>query len=326
MGWSFRKSFKIMPGVRLNLSRKGVGASFGVKGLHLGVGSGRRPRLTGGVGPLHYYQSLGGKRAGVRPPPPPFPTNTAQPAGSGPLRKILVACCILFGVGVVAHSLSSLQPAVTSPRPLSPSAPSVDVPGTASVPATAPLGTAAPAPVKATSAAAEIPASTSANQLRPSQPTPLVERTAAVPNEPAYPAQGTFQEKVAVAQRIALMRYPELGKAGSPFNRTFLREYTRLKVAGSAWLADFHWPVWLAGECAARIKNPALGPIDLRLAPTDVNTDASYVTGTSPASDAAQSASPTSGYSPDPSGGDAVYVHGYYRKNGTYVQPYTRGR
>lgn len=62
MGWSFRESFKILPGVRINLSRKGVGASVGVKGLHLGVGGGRAPRITGGFGPLHYYRSLGARR------------------------------------------------------------------------------------------------------------------------------------------------------------------------------------------------------------------------------------------------------------------------
>ena len=59
MGWSFRESVKILPGIRLNFSRRGVGASIGVRGLHLGFGGGRAPRLTGGIGPLHYYRSLG---------------------------------------------------------------------------------------------------------------------------------------------------------------------------------------------------------------------------------------------------------------------------
>ena len=63
MGLSFRESIKILPGIRLNFSRRGVGASIGAKGLHLGFGGGRPPRLTGGIGPLHYYQSFGSKRA-----------------------------------------------------------------------------------------------------------------------------------------------------------------------------------------------------------------------------------------------------------------------
>lgn len=59
MGWSFRESVKILPGVRLNFSRRGVGASIGGKGVHLGVGGGRAPRITGGFGPFRYYKSLG---------------------------------------------------------------------------------------------------------------------------------------------------------------------------------------------------------------------------------------------------------------------------
>ncbi len=62
MGWSFRESIKILPGVRLNFSRRGIGASIGTKGLHFGFGGGRAPRITGGIGPLHYYQSFGSHR------------------------------------------------------------------------------------------------------------------------------------------------------------------------------------------------------------------------------------------------------------------------
>lgn len=38
MGWRMRKSFKITKGVRLNLSKSGLGLSVGVKGLKFGVG------------------------------------------------------------------------------------------------------------------------------------------------------------------------------------------------------------------------------------------------------------------------------------------------
>ncbi|BCQ27196.1 DUF4236 domain-containing protein (plasmid) [Caballeronia sp. NK8] len=33
MGWSFRKSFKLLPGVRVNLSKSGTSYSFGGKGV-----------------------------------------------------------------------------------------------------------------------------------------------------------------------------------------------------------------------------------------------------------------------------------------------------
>lgn len=46
MGFGFRKSFKIAPGVRLNVSSRGVGASFGVKGLRYSVNSRGQRRTT----------------------------------------------------------------------------------------------------------------------------------------------------------------------------------------------------------------------------------------------------------------------------------------
>ncbi|HEX6608707.1 MAG TPA: DUF4236 domain-containing protein [Chloroflexia bacterium] len=43
MGWRFHKSVKIAPGVRLNLSKRGPGLSFGGRGMRYSVGpSGRR--------------------------------------------------------------------------------------------------------------------------------------------------------------------------------------------------------------------------------------------------------------------------------------------
>jgi hypothetical protein len=43
MGWGFRKSRRIGPGIRLNLGRRGVGVSVGGKGARTSVSStGRR--------------------------------------------------------------------------------------------------------------------------------------------------------------------------------------------------------------------------------------------------------------------------------------------
>lgn len=38
MGFRFRKSFRILPGVKFNLSKTGVSASFGPRGLTTNVG------------------------------------------------------------------------------------------------------------------------------------------------------------------------------------------------------------------------------------------------------------------------------------------------
>lgn len=66
MGFRFRKSFKV-GGVRINLSKSGVGASVGVKGFRVGVGP-RGARVSAsvpGTG-LGYSQKLGGRNARQR--------------------------------------------------------------------------------------------------------------------------------------------------------------------------------------------------------------------------------------------------------------------
>lgn len=66
MGWSIRESFKLSKGTRVNVSRRGLGLSTGVKGLKLGIGSGRRPRVVGGAGPIRFYKGLGRKKSRQR--------------------------------------------------------------------------------------------------------------------------------------------------------------------------------------------------------------------------------------------------------------------
>ena len=48
MGMRFRKSFKIAPGVKLNLSKRGIGVSAGVKGARVSLNS--KGRVTKSVG------------------------------------------------------------------------------------------------------------------------------------------------------------------------------------------------------------------------------------------------------------------------------------
>ena len=69
MGFYLRKGFNFGP-LRLNLSRSGLGASFGVKGARIGLGP-RGSYIHVGRGGLYYRQSLGvpeSRRAPVRPP------------------------------------------------------------------------------------------------------------------------------------------------------------------------------------------------------------------------------------------------------------------
>jgi hypothetical protein len=67
MGWRFQKRVKIAPGVRVNLSKRGAGLSFGGRGLRYSVGpTGRRTTFSiPGTG-LSYVrqQGRGRERAG----------------------------------------------------------------------------------------------------------------------------------------------------------------------------------------------------------------------------------------------------------------------
>ena len=57
MGFYVRKSFRAGP-IRLNLSKSGLGASIGVKGLRIGSGP-RGSYIHAGRGGLYYRQKLG---------------------------------------------------------------------------------------------------------------------------------------------------------------------------------------------------------------------------------------------------------------------------
>ena len=47
MGWRFRRSIRILPGVRVNLSRSGVSTSVGVRGAHITIGHGQVRETVG---------------------------------------------------------------------------------------------------------------------------------------------------------------------------------------------------------------------------------------------------------------------------------------
>lgn len=79
MGFRFRKSVKIAPGVRLNIGKKSVGISAGVKGARVSVNSsGRKTTTVGlpGTG-LSYSKTekIGGRKTTTR----SAPSNNAQP-------------------------------------------------------------------------------------------------------------------------------------------------------------------------------------------------------------------------------------------------------
>lgn len=102
MGFQYRKSIKIMPGVRMNFSRSGIGYSAGVRGARISRSpSGRVTRtlsLPGtGISHRQTLSSGGSARTGgsrgpaplVAPPPPPTPGFFA-PAWEKSLHKAML--------------------------------------------------------------------------------------------------------------------------------------------------------------------------------------------------------------------------------------------
>ena len=102
MGWFLRKSFRVGP-LRLNLSKRGIGASVGVKGARLGVDATGKPYAAGGRYGIYFRESLGASR-------PQEPAGELGPAGEGeassprgPRWWVLVLVALVIGiiVGVV---------------------------------------------------------------------------------------------------------------------------------------------------------------------------------------------------------------------------------
>ena len=88
MGFRFRRSIKLFPGFRLNLSKKGIGTSLGFKGFHLSSGpTGQRATTSiPGTGISFVSQSHKSKSGGnpmrsqdnpsfIKPPKPPMSTK-----------------------------------------------------------------------------------------------------------------------------------------------------------------------------------------------------------------------------------------------------------
>jgi tetratricopeptide (TPR) repeat protein len=102
MSFRMRKSIKVAPGVRLNVSKSGVGASVGGAGSRYSVHSSGRRTVTagGGVIPGVYYQksaSGGGSRSRgataqeAAPPPPAKKPGLFAPKGEKQLYKAIKA-------------------------------------------------------------------------------------------------------------------------------------------------------------------------------------------------------------------------------------------
>lgn len=68
MGWYIRKSINVGP-IRFNLSKSGIGTSFGVKGFRIGIRPDGSSYLHAGRHGIYYREELGGRRRTYQPRP-----------------------------------------------------------------------------------------------------------------------------------------------------------------------------------------------------------------------------------------------------------------
>jgi hypothetical protein len=105
MGFYIRKGFNFGP-LRLNLSRSGLGASFGVKGARFGVGP-RGSYVQMGRGGLYYRQTISPKRHGeFLPTPTPIPST---PAPTEEFQEIASASAVSLTDSSAADLLTELN-------------------------------------------------------------------------------------------------------------------------------------------------------------------------------------------------------------------------
>ena len=108
MGFYIRKGFNFGP-LRLNLSRSGLGASFGVKGARIGVGP-RGSYVQMGRGGLYYRQTISPKRHGeFLPSPPPARLTQQTPAPTEDFHEIASVSAVTLTDSSAADLLSELN-------------------------------------------------------------------------------------------------------------------------------------------------------------------------------------------------------------------------
>lgn len=101
MGLNFRKSIKIAPGVKLNIGKKSVGVSAGVKGAHISMNSSGRKTATisaPGTG-LSYTANLNKKKSSRS----KKSSEAEKSKVNGVLVAVIVVLIAVIAVGVYAY-------------------------------------------------------------------------------------------------------------------------------------------------------------------------------------------------------------------------------
>lgn len=94
MGFRFRKSIKIAPGIKFNINKKSVGVTFGTKGAHYTINSkGTRTKSVGIPGTGLSYVDVENTRKSDK----HYDTGDLQNSNSSKSRKGCTGCgCLIF--------------------------------------------------------------------------------------------------------------------------------------------------------------------------------------------------------------------------------------
>ena len=101
MGFKFRRSFKLAPGVKINLSHRGISTRIGGRGMSITTGR-RGTRLNAGIPGtgISYSTRLGGgsrrRRSSSHPTRSAANTSTVQSAPKSQMKAFLL--CLFFGI------------------------------------------------------------------------------------------------------------------------------------------------------------------------------------------------------------------------------------
>jgi hypothetical protein len=105
MGFRFRRSIRVLPGVRVNFGKRGISTSIGVRGAHVTFGKTGTRTTVGLPGSGISYTHLD-KPNHARPAPPPTPSPDATPGD--PWRGILwIALIIVMLLSAVLSHLAT---------------------------------------------------------------------------------------------------------------------------------------------------------------------------------------------------------------------------
>ena len=322
MAFRFRKSVKLLPGVRVNLSKSGASLSLGGKGFRHTIGHGKQRTTVGILGTGLSYSKVHRVSTGEASTPPEL--SAADYNERTTRRGALALLCI---AAIIACSWASTRtreagsPALPAPNPVA-------------------LEKSEPSPVILRAERAEPP--------RRALPVPTVAPVAVVP------ARVTATPHPHIAWYAAHPKsWPNPVRLTTPvvFPVTRAGKVQGSMTAPSGSVVEV-LRVWPSGDVdvsyANAVKTIPARSTDLltRQPATGVHRPVPYTVPTPaatvpvaqrvvPVAFATPAPSPTyRDYSPPrvytppvaPSGPKTVRVSGYYRKNGTYVRPHSRSR